>query len=186
MTLQEIRIINSSPSDFEAASEQVDVSELDDGVESVCSWEGGVASWSDTENDTSEILWLDDTTEDEDEQGEQLVFEEEADEEIEVPLEGAELDASLQQCVELKDTRVKSAFAVLMDKKRTAKQWKDIERTRIGGYNGRADRTERLHRKQAREKEEEASKMRETYIILRSLLRTRLTSHYSRHTAHTF
>ncbi|KAI0337675.1 hypothetical protein BDW22DRAFT_1423443 [Trametopsis cervina] len=77
-------------------------------------------------------------------------------------LEGHELDDSLEKREDLMQAK-SSAFSLLMSEPKTIQQWKKIERTRLGGYNGLSARTNRYHKQKAREKEEKDSKTRATF-----------------------
>lgn len=129
----------------------------DSSVELVESDEGGVNTWeSDAKSDLAE--WVDDEDLLDINEG---MLDSENDEVEE--LEGDELVQNLEEDEGRKRQRMRSYFDVLMSRRRM-RDWNDIERTRIGGYNGLSDRTKRYHRQKAREQEEDDAKTRKRYV----------------------
>jgi hypothetical protein len=158
LALQEIDIIHNRKQDPEAVD-----CDTDD-TTSICSWDGGVNSWSDVESELAE--WVEDEELNDNRPGMSGLEGNEGSASLDVEeIEGDELEKNLERNEDLKQARLNSVFALIMGEK-TLCQWKDIEKTRMGGYNGLSERTKRSHKQQARKKEEEDAKIRQTYAFL--------------------
>ncbi len=145
-----------------------------DDSESVCSWEGGVESWSDAESDLAE--WIDDNnlrgSDDNPECGSGDGTTE--DEEV-IELEGDELHKSLERSECRRQERLRSAYDVLM-REMSAKDWKKAEHTkRMGVYTGQSARTKRHRKLLATEDAKKDAKTRETYVLRSESVDTLLT-----------
>lgn len=127
----------------------VEISDSSD--DECCHYEGGITYVSSSENDSSPPGSIANSDQSEWEDASEL--------------EGDALLESVDRSVaaaEDEEAALRSAFDAIMEPK-TQRDWKKAEAKRAGGYTGRSERTERLHRQQAREKEEKDALLRSRY-----------------------
>ncbi len=139
--------------------------EVEEECESVCSWDGGVDSWSDAESDLANWVEDDDLRDSGDHAGRDSDGNLGGEAEEVEELEGTELTESLERAEAHKTERLKSAYDVLM-RGLTARDWNGRygaeRRQRLGVYNGQSPRTKRWQRQKAAEEEEKHARTRQT------------------------
>ena len=166
--LQDLRIIDYKLYPAAVPSDETSGNSQEDDSQSVCSWDGGVDSWSDAESEIGEWVEESDLQDlgDEPERGDEIVTM--GDMELSViELEGSELIESIGERETLKQKRLRSVNEVLM-RHLTARDWSGRygaeRRQRLGVYNGLAPRTIRLHKQMEREQQDADAQIKETYV----------------------